>query len=150
LLYLALMKAISWSWTSALVAAALSSGCNDVVADQRGIWEVKKPARYVMASCHTGMLQTCERYAVENGALVALEGSVAGGGWEAESTQNRDDPVEQRFREIANDHCRKTKLVFDKKYGFAKSYFASCGEEGSGFEVSCFVPDTVDLRACDE
>ncbi|WP_437967492.1 hypothetical protein WMF04_49455 [Sorangium sp. So ce260] len=132
----------------------LLAGCGGPDFDgNRATWRADRPEEYVISICGTGFAGgDCTVAAVSGNTVVRSGIGAPGGGWTFAETPEQADPVEALFdrAERQSDACELTRIEFDERYGYVADFYVSCGEEGSGEQVSCFQPDTSDVTRCTE
>jgi hypothetical protein len=118
---------------------------------QVALWRSSHPDNYVVSVCWTGFLTGCTVFAVSDGSVVAAQtqttSSTAGSPLDP---REQDEPIEALFSQLsAMQECKTRDVAYDETYGFVRSYYLDCGEEGWGQKVPCFAAHTNDLSACD-
>lgn len=147
-----MMKAI-WHRVACLSMFALACGGEDADdgTDLKQQWLESAPLQYVAKACSTGFtVRTCSISAVDAGVPVAMRQQEPF----SEDWQDVAEPrdviagILNRASGEADKGC-KLRVTPHETYAFPESVFESCEGEGYGVEISCFVPDTLDLSLCE-
>jgi len=146
-------------WLSLGVSLVLSAcgggagGPTQAVEDHREQWSSSHPQDYVIEICETGFARGCTLGSVSGGQVVAQRTGQAPGEL-SDTVPSSEEPVAALFARVdaaaGSKNCSVSRLTFDPNYGYVSEYYSDCGEEGSGEQVTCFKPDSLDLSSCAE
>lgn len=111
------------------------------------LWSEREPSSYVFQTCGTGFApRACTVTVVEEGRVVSTHDADDSDGFSP--IEPSDAPtLSDAFGTPSCDECR-IRFRLDGEWGYVESYYADCGEEGYGDDVTCFVADTLDPEAC--
>jgi hypothetical protein len=111
-------------------------------------WQARAPERYVAKVCGTGFLpDLCRVSSVENHVPLETFGEDFDHVW---SRVEPLDPIERMLNSAGERTSCDRRIETHPQYGFPSEVYFDCNEEGYGNEITCFVPDSLDLSACQE
>jgi hypothetical protein len=136
-------------WLRCLLVFVVACGSSDPSKEElREDWQARAPERYVAKVCGTGFgPRLCRVSAVENHQPLETFGEDFDHVWTRVEPM---DPIERMLDSLGEHPSCDQRVETHRQYGFPTEVYFDCNEEGFGNEVTCFVPDTLDLRVCQD
>lgn len=133
---------VVWGLACGVVACGDEVDAGEIERDFRA----HAPERYVVRSCGTGFARpSCTVSAVQGeepveSVVIGVEGEV--------TAIEPVDPIARIIDWSADPDDCDVRVQTDPQHRYPAEVYFDCGDEGWGEQVTCFVPDSLELERC--